>query len=815
MATTPTQNSVPSESPRDLKFNAGKIDEFVTSLALKFKDRFGGDHYTIEGLRQLAQQAIAAYGWVPMDSFQDGATLTLPNQVLRWKLPDGDGDYYRWDGTFPKTVDTASTPESTGGIGAGAWLSVGDAVFRGQYERTEWNNFIYSFGGTPDYTGTPLYDGNDQSRITATDNTPALLNALTNGEIRNGVLNVYFPAGHYGFKTIIPQQSATPSVKEVIFHGDGIESTILDFIFEDKSHTAGVDETTANALLRLTGFDKVTFSNMTTKCTTKAGPVDGNMSPDNANPSAYFGAVWFSHIQDCKEVNYYSVLSERANYRGHSISGEGMPLGSRTYVNLYNCHGRYTTSSPWWLRHCNKLSVYGGEFYRNGFKGITATGYGITANQYVDDVYLSGASFYENYRKGFDRHSGIGSLIAVNCSFIDNVLFDLYDNKQYFGLYPTDKFNYVSVYGCSFILNRNKKFLKEAIDAIYTGDFVYKNVIAIYDESINATPANKNSRVHVSNCSFRCMGPMLTPYKNFLGIKGDSSELRVENCTIDWSELSLLATDSNAYTSQPFSNSEPSNRVVMINSSVLLPDGKLIKPNGTPSNTSMFTMFGSGLLVLEGNQFDLKNYTIVAGTASGNSSSTAIVKKFNNNTFKFRDIQLETFGVTVSTGMLWFESPVMFGNASSSVQSGGNKIGLGDCSQMFDFTLGTNFNPPTRFTIRADNKPVGATVKILLGQIGGNVAFDLVGKIGLSNDKYSGYYRGSLNTHVVVTGSAFVGLSSTLVDEQIKLNGVNTNFVAKAAVFTWGAASNDGNGQYYVAEVSTRQSYTPVVIGIY
>lgn len=815
MATTPTQNSVPSESPRDLKFNAGKIDEFVTSLALKYKDRFGGDHYTIEGLRQLAQQAIAAYGWVPMDSFQDGATLTLPNQVLRWKLPDGDGDYYRWDGTFPKTVDAASTPESTGGIGAGAWLSVGDAVFRGQYERTEWNNFIYSFGGTPDYTGTPLYDGNDQSRITATDNTPALLNALTNGEIRNGVLNVYFPAGHYGFKTIIPQQSATPSVKEVIFHGDGIENTILDFIFEDKSHTAGVDETTANALLRLTGFDKVTFSNMTTKCTTKAGPVDDNMSPDNANPSAYFGAVWFSHIQDCKEVNYYSVRSERANYRGHSISGEGMPLGSRTYVNLYNCHGRYTTSSPWWLRHCNKLSVYGGEFYRNGFKGITATGYGITANQYVDDVYLSGASFYENYRKGFDRHSGIGTLIAVNCSFIDNVLFDLYDNKQYFGLYPTDKFNYVSVYGCSFILNRNKKFLKEAIDAIYTGGFVYKNVIAIYDESINATPANKNSRVHVSNCSFRCMGPMLTPYKNFLGIKGDSSELRVENCTIDWSELSLLATDSNAYTSQPFSNSEPSNRVVMINSSVLLPDGKLIKPNGTPSNTSMFTMFGSGLLVLEGNQFDLKNYTIVAGTASGNSSSTAIVKKFNNNTFKFRDIQLETFGITVSTGMLWFESPVMFGNASSSVQSGGNKIGLGDCSQMFDFTLGTNFNPPTRFTIRADNKPVGATVKILLGQIGGNVAFDLVGKIGLSNDKYSGYYRGSLNTHVVVTGSAFVGLSSTLVDEQIKLNGVNTNFVAKAAVFTWGAASNDGNGQYYVAEVSTRQSYTPVVIGIY
>ena len=50
MATTPTQNSVPSESSLDLKYNAGKIDEFVTSLAQQYIDRFGNAHYTIEGL---------------------------------------------------------------------------------------------------------------------------------------------------------------------------------------------------------------------------------------------------------------------------------------------------------------------------------------------------------------------------------------------------------------------------------------------------------------------------------------------------------------------------------------------------------------------------------------------------------------------------------------------------------------------------------------------------------------------------------------------------------------------------------------------
>lgn len=129
MATTPTNNPVPSESPRDLKFNAGKVDEFVTSMGWTYTDRFGNKHYTIEGLRWLAQQAISQFGYITLDRFEDGNTLTLPNQVLRL---EATGEYYRWDGPFPKEVSSDSTPESTGGIGPGAWLSVGDASLRMQ-----------------------------------------------------------------------------------------------------------------------------------------------------------------------------------------------------------------------------------------------------------------------------------------------------------------------------------------------------------------------------------------------------------------------------------------------------------------------------------------------------------------------------------------------------------------------------------------------------------------------------------------------------------------------------------------------------------
>jgi hypothetical protein len=127
MATTPSQTPVASELPQDLKYNAGKIDEFVTSLALQYIDRFGSAHYTIEGIKQLAFDAMSNFGYVTISSFEDGATLTNPNQALLW---ESNGEYYKWTGNLPKEVPAASTPDSTGGIGPGAWLSIGDSLLR-------------------------------------------------------------------------------------------------------------------------------------------------------------------------------------------------------------------------------------------------------------------------------------------------------------------------------------------------------------------------------------------------------------------------------------------------------------------------------------------------------------------------------------------------------------------------------------------------------------------------------------------------------------------------------------------------------------
>uniref|UniRef100_A0AAU8B8R4 Tail protein n=1 Tax=Escherichia phage Baskent_phicoli_1 TaxID=3145031 RepID=A0AAU8B8R4_9CAUD len=79
--------------------------------------------------RRIAESIKAAgrFGYITRRSFEKGFNVTTWNEALLW---EEDGDYYRWDGTLPKNVPAGSTPEASGGIGLGAWVSVGDASLR-------------------------------------------------------------------------------------------------------------------------------------------------------------------------------------------------------------------------------------------------------------------------------------------------------------------------------------------------------------------------------------------------------------------------------------------------------------------------------------------------------------------------------------------------------------------------------------------------------------------------------------------------------------------------------------------------------------
>lgn len=130
MTTYNTRNPLGSSAPKDLYDNAQNLDHLTNDRVNEtWKDRFGVDRRTWYGMEEQYKKALADMGWILIESFQSGATLTLPNQALK----DGaSGEFYRWDGALPKLVPAGSTPASTGGIGVGAWIGVGDASLRSQ-----------------------------------------------------------------------------------------------------------------------------------------------------------------------------------------------------------------------------------------------------------------------------------------------------------------------------------------------------------------------------------------------------------------------------------------------------------------------------------------------------------------------------------------------------------------------------------------------------------------------------------------------------------------------------------------------------------
>lgn len=234
MATIPTQNAVPSEAPRDLKFNSGKIDEFVTSLEHEYKDRFGRCHMTIEGMRWIFEQlmarfevdinqAIIAAGYIPMDSFQLGAEITKRNEILR---DETTGEYYRWDGDLPKTVPAGSTPESAGGIDKGAWISVGYASVKDELEKGEYRT-----------NATSIYYVPNIAIDTATDNRKAI---YAYGK------DVYIPDGLTIRCNLLPSDDVT------IFKGEGKILTKdkwgYEHVFDVKKANEGSDFTVRNRI---------------------------------------------------------------------------------------------------------------------------------------------------------------------------------------------------------------------------------------------------------------------------------------------------------------------------------------------------------------------------------------------------------------------------------------------------------------------------------------------------------------------------------------------------------------------------------------
>ncbi|QBQ73026.1 tail fiber protein [Hafnia phage vB_HpaA_yong1] len=102
----------------------------TVDLAKEYADAAGSSAGSAKDSEDEARRIAAIVkegllGYITRRSFEKGFNVTTWSEVLLW---EEDGEYYRWDGDLPKTVPVGSTPASTGGVGLGAWVSVGDAT---------------------------------------------------------------------------------------------------------------------------------------------------------------------------------------------------------------------------------------------------------------------------------------------------------------------------------------------------------------------------------------------------------------------------------------------------------------------------------------------------------------------------------------------------------------------------------------------------------------------------------------------------------------------------------------------------------------
>lgn len=137
MATTPTNKPIPSEDPRDLKFNAGKIDEEVNGSADYYTDRFGVQRLTNTGRNNKFQDAqtqreydfqqfLLNSGYQFLGDYENGPyTITARNQIIRYQ-----NEFWRLNAA-------TNPPYTTSGVNSTSWatdvthlVSVGDAALR-------------------------------------------------------------------------------------------------------------------------------------------------------------------------------------------------------------------------------------------------------------------------------------------------------------------------------------------------------------------------------------------------------------------------------------------------------------------------------------------------------------------------------------------------------------------------------------------------------------------------------------------------------------------------------------------------------------
>ncbi|HBB8100201.1 TPA: hypothetical protein J8772_005425, partial [Escherichia coli] len=208
MATTPTNKPIPSEDPRDLKFNAGKIDEEVNGSADYYIDRFGAQRLTNTGRNNQFQDAqtqreydfqqfLLNSGYQFLGDYENGPyTITGLNQIIRYQ-----NELWRLNAA-------TNPPYTTTGVNSTSWttdvthlVSVGDASLRADLSLDTGSALVGYKGSTVSgaidlLTSKKVYAVDFGVKADGSDNTAALQAlSVAVSAMTDPVVEVVFPQG--------------------------------------------------------------------------------------------------------------------------------------------------------------------------------------------------------------------------------------------------------------------------------------------------------------------------------------------------------------------------------------------------------------------------------------------------------------------------------------------------------------------------------------------------------------------------------------------------------------------------------------------
>lgn len=195
LPTLPTNVYINTVSNGQLIYSPGNVT--VTLL----------DSYQQQNTRELWRRSLAEAGLTLVDgSFEEGATANSKTDAV-WYI--AGGQCYTWDSTFPRDVPAKSAPATTGGVGVGAWLSVGDAALRqelllGPVSLRDNGLALRNVVTVSDFKGRSGFDNNSSSALIA------FINHINSGASDDAV---YLIDGLY--KTTVPLPKITRPVRLV------------------------------------------------------------------------------------------------------------------------------------------------------------------------------------------------------------------------------------------------------------------------------------------------------------------------------------------------------------------------------------------------------------------------------------------------------------------------------------------------------------------------------------------------------------------------------------------------------------------------